>query len=383
MLSDTTLADKAYSLVLFFRFLERNSLELFELSEQTLKPFILHFRNELLYRVRQLDQADGAKRGSGRRFNYARASRVLTEVGSLCAWWNLTRLRTSSRFVYPRWRSAVTNSLPEYFNIAIPRARQRFRENHVLEPDEVEGIWNYLTSEARPSRPNILSRSPSGPKRGWSPKKAAAWKFAQGKYRHQSAWFHRQQMLWALFIGSGMRRSEIPLIMFDDVRFHGEDLWVALRLRKSTESLGKAKTGPRTVFIGWDHRIITAWQNWCRSRQVLVCKWTEKYGMAKHGMFLTNQDGGPLTVDGLDSLFESLNVRFGVFGGEFFEDQFRLHPHAIRHTVESLFELWNVPRDVRQRHLGHKKAETTDLYGKVYRKTYVEVLEKLLSEVQV
>jgi integrase len=180
-------------------------------------------------------------------------------------------------------------------------------------------------------------------------------------------------MLWAVFIGSGMRRSEIPLLMVEDVRFYGEDLWLCLRLRRETEHLGKAKTGPRTVFIGWDSRIISAWQNWSRSRQVLLDKWTAK-GQPRHEMFLTNRSGGPLTVDGLESLFVLLNRRFRVFGGEFDEDQFCLHAHALRHSVESLFELWEIPRDMRQRHLGHKKAETTDLYGKVYRKAYREVL---------
>jgi hypothetical protein len=32
---------------------------------------------------------------------------------------------------------------------------------------------------------------------------------------------------------------------------------------------------------------------------------------------------------------------------------------------------------VRQRHLGHKKPETTDLYGKVYRKTYINYLSAI------
>jgi integrase len=94
-------------------------------------------------------------------------------------------------------------------------------------------------------------------------------------------------------------------------------------------------------------------------------------------MFLTNRNGGPLTVDGLASLFEALNERFQIFGGEFIEDQFKLHPHAIRHTVEALFELWGIDRQLRQRHLGHKRPESTDLYGKAYRKVYINVLSGL------
>jgi integrase len=204
-----------------------------------------------------------------------------------------------------------------------------------------------------------------------------AWKKAQQGFRERLAWFHRQQMLWALLLGSAMRRSEVPLLMLVDVQFYRADLWVALRLRKVTEHLGRAKSGPRTIFIGWDTRIISAWQNWTRSRQVLIDLWMAKTGMPDHGMFLTNRSGGPLSVEGMVSLFEMLNSRFKIFGGEFFEDQFKLHPHAIRHTVEALFEEWGISHETRQRHLGHKKPETTDLYGKVYRKTYVALLTAL------
>src|SRR5205085_1993231 len=88
-------------------------------------------------------------------------------------------------------------------------------------------------------------------------------------------------------------------------------------------------------------------------------------------------DGGHLSLEGVASLFKMLNSRFHVFGGDFPEDRFRLHPHAIRHTVEALFKEWGIPHETRQRHLGHKKPETTDLYGKVYRKTYVTFLSRI------
>jgi len=165
--------------------------------------------------------------------------------------------------------------------------------------------------------------------------------------------------------------------MLVDLKFFGDDLWVALRVRRSTASLGRAKTGGRTIFIGWDTRIRTAWENWTRSRQVLVDLWMAKTGKQDHGMFLANRDGGPLTVDGIDSLFLMLNIHCTSFGGAFPEDQFQIHPHAVRHTVESLFKYWGVPIDVRQRHLGHKNPETTNLYGKFYRSTYRTRLTKL------
>jgi integrase len=388
VLSDHTLADKAYSLALFFRFLQRNSLDFFNLSSRTLKPFILQFRNELLFRVRagkdnqDVDKHKRPEMGL-QSMSYSRAQSVLAEVGWLCEWWELLETRHSQRMsgygksYSPNLRRAPKLILPEYFRLNIPRARKSFRENHVLEPAEVEAIWDYLTSEARPTRPHVLIKNPSGPKSGWLPRQVQAWEKAQQKYRERLAWFHRQQMLWALFLGAAMRRSEVPLLTLGDVQFYGADLWVTLRLRKATENLGYAKSGARTIFIGWDSRIISAWQNWIRSRQVLIDLWMAKTGKPDHGMFLTNYDGRPLTIEGLTSLFEMLNSRFHIFGGEFPEDQFRLHPHAIRHTVEALFKEWGIPHEIRQRHLGHKKPETTDLYGKVYRKSYVAFLSRV------
>ncbi len=247
----------------------------------------------------------------------------------------------------------------------------------MLDPFEVEAVWHYLTIETRPARPKILAKYPSGPKTHWPSRQISTWEKAKQDYRVRVAWFHRQQMLWALFLGSAMRRSEVPLLMLADIQFYGADLWASLRVRKTTENLGRAKCGARTVFIGWDNRITTTWQNWIRSRQVLLDVWVAKVGRPDHGMFMTNRNGGPLTVEGTASLFEMLNRRFRVFGGEFPEDQFSLHPHAIRHTVEALFKEWGVPHETRQRHLGHRKPETTDLYGRVYRKTYVAHLSKL------
>jgi integrase len=379
MLADSTLSDKAYALLPFFRFLQRNSMDFFGLTEENLTPFILLFRNELSYRARHAEEREGMSMKSST--SLARLSRTLTEVGFLCAWWGLVK---PSKYQHDNnkgfFRNRRSRALPSCFNLAVPKWRRRFKQNHVLEPNEIQAIWDFLTSEMRPHQPHIVSTSPSGPKRGWPVQRVAAWKSAKEKYRERLAWFHRHQMLWALMVGSGMRRGEVTLIKLTDVEFHANDLWVCLRVRKDTAYLGRAKTGPRTIFIGWDSRIITAWQNWIRSREVLINKWVNA-GNPRHDMFLTNRDGAPLTVEGLNSLFEGLNKRFRIFGGEFFEDQFRIHPHAVRHSVKSLFDEWDVPRHIKQRHLGHKKPETTDLYGKAFRKTYRDVLSRLETAV--
>jgi integrase len=387
--STSTLASKAYQLIHFFRFLKRNSLSFWMVRARSAGPVILQFRNELLLRARMpKDYADSPSQNSDEQvrevstLTHSAAKSILAEVGLLCEWWRQSgeapiirgavHYGNRGRGRFPR--NAAT--LPASFTIIVP-AKEKYRTNHVLEPSEVSAIWDYLTLESRPAMPTLLKQHSRYPPSGWSQNRKLTWQKIHDKYRTKLAWVHRQQMLWALMIGSAMRHGEVPLLMSVDVHFYGDDLWVALRVRTRTEHLGRAKTGPRTIFIGWDSRIIAAWQNWTRSRQVLVDKWMSLTGQPDHEMFLTNRDGSPLTTRGMQSLFSTLKARFGCFGGPFVEDQFQIHPHAVRHTVESLFQEWGIPHHVRQRHLGHKKPETTDLYGKVYRKTYINYLSAI------
>jgi integrase len=340
-LSASTIASKAYSLALFFRFLARKRLTFFDLNERSIEPYILKFRNELLLRARagEFESSDLSEKLAEKEINpigYLRAKAILAEVGWLCVWWGLATLKK-----YQPLRRRIKSQhdirlLPDSFHIRIPSSGRRRGDNHALEPEEVDRVWDYVTRENRPHRPDILTRHTSRPSSNWPDRKIRTWNKAYQHYRVQLAWFHRQQMLWALMFGSAMRRSEVPLVMLLDLMFIGDDLWVTLRMRPSTASLGRAKTGGRTIFIGWDSRVRTAWENWTHSRQVLVDLWMAETGSQDHGMLLTNRDGGPLTVDGIDSLFVMLNVRFTSFGETFPGDQFHIHPHAVRHTVESL-----------------------------------------------
>jgi len=223
--ADSTLADKAYRLLPFFRFLRRNSLEFFDLTPQSLNPLVQHFRNQLMFRVRKgivgSDDAGSRTDAGMRTLGYERAKCILTEVRSLCEWWKLVTPRRPIATTYLPGRGLRTwNRAPrDCFTIGIPRTRKKFRQNHAMEQEEVDAVWMYLSSEARPSRSALLIENPTGPKRGWTSTRSAAWKRDLQKFRERLAWFHRQQMLWGLLIGSGMRRGEIPLLMTKDVQF--------------------------------------------------------------------------------------------------------------------------------------------------------------------
>jgi integrase len=188
-------------------------------------------------------------------------------------------------------------------------------------------------------------------------------------------------MLWALMLTSGMRRGEVPLIRLNDVLEYRGDLWVQLRVRSETRHLGEAKTGGRIIFIGFDPRVRVAWDNWKFSRDVLVAKWMGRTNQPDHGMFLVNRNGSPLTRKGIESLMKELNSRFKTFGDYawFGDEGFALHPHALRHTIKTLMEEWNVPAATIQRHLGHRNRQTTDQYGKTFRTTYVATMQRMES----
>jgi integrase len=373
--TEKTLQNKSYALVLFFRFLKRNGISFFDFDSKNFEPYVLLFRNELLLRARagvfkdgyESDEQSGTSIGG---ISYRHAQSVMTEVGQLFVWWKL--IEPPIYPISPRRKSLKSRNrlLPEIFQISVPSKNKNRAPNHVLEPSQVEAIWDYVTRVTRPKPPQLLIEDPKGPGKRWNARKVVAWNKACDTYSIQLAWFRRQQMLWALMLGSGMRVGEVPLVMLRDVVSSLDKWWVTLRVRRTTQHLGRAKTGPRIIFIGWDDRIATGVMNWQQVRQILIDRWMAKTGQPDHGMFLVNRDGGPLTVEGIYCFFDMLIKAFPILGGAFAEEQFRLHPHAIRHTVDSLFDDWGVPLDIRQSHLGHKHPETTQKYGRKYHESY-------------
>jgi hypothetical protein len=195
--ADSTLADKAYSILPFFRFLQRNSIEFFELTPQSLNPLVQHFRNQLMFRVRKgivgSDDISSKTETTLRALGYARAKCILTEVRGLCEWWNLVTPRRPIATTYLPGRGLRTwNRAPrDCFTIGSPKKRKKFHQNHAMKQEEVDAVWMYLSSEARPSRSALLIENPTGPKRGWTSARTAAWKRDQQRFRERLAWFHR------------------------------------------------------------------------------------------------------------------------------------------------------------------------------------------------
>jgi integrase len=275
-------------------------------------------------------------------------------------------------------RTRRVERLPNVFVIKLrPGDRRR---PHVMLEEEVARVWDYLGSGAVPQAPADVVRNPARPRAEWSPGRKAAWAAARTRYARRLAWHRRNRFLWALALASGMRRQELPLLMVGDVHLYRGELWVDLKVRREHSHLGQAKTGPRQMFVGFDARVPEAWSLWLQSRSVLVSAWVHRTGQPDHGMLLVDRKGGPLTPTGLPHLLKALTARLGLFGDEQLgEGGFRLHPHALRHTIKALFDEWGVDPAITQRHLGHRRADTTERYGKTFRTTYVETLRTVAA----
>lgn len=187
-LSVSTIAGKAYRLTLFFRFLERNRLTFFDLQSRSIEPYILKFRNELLLRARagefeNCDLGEDLPEDEVKPIGYLHAKAILAEVGWLCVWWGLVKVK---KYQLPRKHvKGQHNSqlLPDSFQIRIPNSAKSRGDNHALEPDEVDRVWDYVTRENRPVRPRILVRHTSRPPSDWPVRKIQAWKKAYQHYR--------------------------------------------------------------------------------------------------------------------------------------------------------------------------------------------------------
>jgi hypothetical protein len=144
--SVSTTASKAYSLAIFFKFLEHNRLTFFDLQERSIEPYILKFRNELLLRARagefeRRQLSEKPAENEIKPIGYLHAKAILAEVGWLCVWWGLAKVNK-----YQPLRGHVRGQynsrlLPDSFQIRIPNSAKPRGDNHALEPEEVNNLW--------------------------------------------------------------------------------------------------------------------------------------------------------------------------------------------------------------------------------------------------
>lgn len=380
--SPETVLAKAKRLQSLFRYLEAAGWDFWDIGVRGGGPRMVMFRNSLLKRARRTRK----RRAIGERvnFGYGTARLIMGEVHRLCLFWHqagesslyqgLARIEEGrGEFTH---RGRVVQETLASFHVKVPA--DEAPEKHVLLPEDVQRCWAALSETAIPPRPKLLRRFPNGPGAEASEAAARRWATVRQRYARRLAIGRRDLFLWALALSSGMRRQEIPLLTMNDVRDHHGQLWANLKVRPQHAALGRAKTGPRLMYVGFDSRVRDAWQSWMQSRRVLVEGWQQRTGKPDHGMLFVKNDGAPVQGRALPRLLVGLSARVGPVGDDaIIGEGFAIHPHALRHTITEMMRDAGVAEDIIQRHLGHRSRQTTHNYGKAYRARYRAALAAL------
>lgn len=365
-----TLTTKASRLKTFFTSLRGRGRSFWDPAARLGGHYVLDYKEELLARATAEEEDD--------RITFGRVNDLLGDALELCRYFRqpgealegeVAPRVVESRGVRPATRMHTPR--PPNFRVKVP-AEQRNRVPRVMTPGDVERIWDLLGRGSEPMPAGDIVKNPRA-RPEWPAARRRRWEVARRAYALARARHRRRRMLWSLLIGGGWRKEEVPLLMDRDVterrgpKSGRLEIWVSLRVRREHAHLGRAKTGERLVYLGGDPRHQDALDGWRESRDLLVGEWMRRTGEPDHGMFLTNDDGAPLTADGVKCLCDWVSTRLGAVGDEGYgAGGFKLHPHSCRHTMKALHKRADVDPEFTQRQMGHKHLSTTRAYGKDY-----------------
>ncbi len=389
-LAENTRKGKAYNLLPWFRFLALNQLNFWDLSVRSTGDVTRLFRNALKVM---------ADRGE---LEYETAKKYLSETYLLCRFWRQADEPALEQRIVRRSRGVLSHTfheavkLPPEWTLRTPPSHRPPSDKGFL-PEVLSEIWKFLGEVSRPPVPTILR---SRPRSDWSDQRKRAYERAKRSYNYQRVVYHRNLALWAVMLASGMRIGEVPLLATEDVGMRpipgrapsDRELWIHLRSREETEHLGRSKSGDREIYIGYypDPAVIDALLAWLRVRPLAVAQAAAR-GAEPHRMLFTKDDGTPLTIGAVRAVFRKLKRRLeevyadpeskGQYAvpGEPTRDKVKMHPHLVRHTIESILRAGGIPLDIRQAHLGHRNPDTTLDYGRLYDTAYIAALSRLVQ----
>jgi len=182
-----------------------------------------------------------------------------------------------------------------------------------------------------------------------------AWNAQQLQAFLQAAAGHRLFPAFWLLAATGMRRSELLGLRWDDVDFKEARVSinrglvaVAYELR---ESRGKTRNSRRAIDLDpTTVKVLKAWRDWQLAEQ-------EAAGVESDDWVFTNTDGQPVHPHSISQTFERIANRAGVP---------RIRLHDVRHTHGTLLIKAGVPVKVVSERLGHgNPAFTIDTYQHV------------------
>jgi integrase len=182
-----------------------------------------------------------------------------------------------------------------------------------------------------------------------------SWNAQQLQAFLQAAAGHRLFPAFWLLAATGMRRSELLGLRWDDVDFKKARLSVNRGLvavaYELHESRGKTPNSRRAIDLDLTTiKVLKAWRDWQRAEQ-------DAAGVESVGWVFTTPDGEPIHPHSISQTFERIANRAGVP---------RIRLHDIRHTHGTLLIKAGVPVKVVSERLGHgNPAFTIDTYQHV------------------
>jgi integrase len=189
----------------------------------------------------------------------------------------------------------------------------------------------------------------------------------------QAAAGHRLFPAFWLLAATGMRRSELLGLRWDDVDLQKNRVSVNRGLvavaYKLRESRGKTANSRRAIDLdATTIYVLKAWREWQKAEQ-------DAAGVESEGWMFTNSDGKPVHPHSISQTFERIANRAGVP---------RIRLHDVRHTHGTLLIKAGVPVKVVSERLGHANpAFTIDTYQHVLPGMQAEAartFEKLIKD---
>jgi integrase len=174
-----------------------------------------------------------------------------------------------------------------------------------------------------------------------------AWTAQQLQAFLQGAGGHRLFPAFWVLAATGMRRSELLGLRWDDVDFKKQRLSVnrglvavAYELR---ESRGKTPNSRRAIDLDpTTIKVLKAWREWQRAEQ-------EAAGVGSESWVFITTDGRPVHPHSISQTFERIALKAGVP---------RIRLHDIRHTHGTLLIKAGVPVKIVSERLGHENQRS-------------------------
>lgn len=376
---------RAYQLLPLFRFMagvrhyeeassraaERRRIDFFELTRQDAEGY----REDLKRRVNATVVREW-RRGrvpeelpsapAGWTLGHRTADGYLMAAYELCLYWKIPWvLDLPEAIVHRGIRTAsgyVTRQIvrrPKPFSLRVP-AKYRPRRTKGLPYGVYMEIWRYLEGRM-PKYPPVLDTKPRG--------RTAARSHAKAEEQYDLAMMRylRDKAIWAFLMATGFRRGEVLRIRAQEDFFRhpatgGEYVRLVDRPEDAALVGTELKTGEATVYIGHTEQLLTHIRAWRELRGLGLARERRRVtGVPEHPMLFSNDDGGPLTIDGLRAVFNRIDQALKLR-----ERGYQFSPHVCRHTLMTILRSRGVAGAFRQWHFRHRQQATTEHYGGVF-----------------